>query len=476
MPRGVARGVWFLPLPRLSQLDQLRVTTSAPRLTVVSASDSFASLWPSLAAECGLELRLLASAEAVEDAGLLAINAGGVETTLAALLARLSTARRRPLVVGAAADYRVALAAVQAGAADYYALPQDLDLLRGWLREQSDQLRSAGQAVHFASHEASKYQFEGILGESATLRDTLDRASRVIPHAGVTVLVTGETGTGKELLARAIHYNGPRRKAPFVDVNCAAIPENLLESELFGHEKGAFTGAIAAKPGLFEMAHAGTIFLDEVGHLSLPLQGKLLRVLEQREIRRLGGTRAITVDVRVIAATHVELAAAVRRGEFREDLFYRLNVVGLHLPSLRERAGDLPPLIRHFVARFAKQYGRPLPELSSAAERRLLQHPWSGNIRELRNVLERAVLLASGQRLELGDLGLEPTPPVIRTGGIPFPARMADIIHSAAHAMTELCDGNRSEAARRLGISRTRLLRLLAPRVRQTVSTEGTRS
>ena len=416
---------------------------------MLSASDSFASVWPALADQCGLELRLTTSLEPSGMAGPLVVNAGGVEASLGELLGRLQSHPCRPLVVGAVADYRVALAAVQAGAADYFALPQDLDLLAGWLRDECQRLKTAGQAARFASHEASKYQFDGILGESDALRDTLERASRVIPHPGVTVLITGETGTGKELLARAIHYNGPRRKAPFVDVNCAAIPEQLLESELFGHEKGSFTGAVAPKPGLFEMAHAGTIFLDEIGHLSLPLQGKLLRVLEQREIRRVGGTRAITVDVRVIAATHVDLVAAVRQGKFREDLYYRLNVVGLRLPSLRERAGDLLPLIRHFVARFAKQYGRRVPDLASAAERRLLQHPWSGNVRELRNVLERAVLLASGQRLELGDLGLEPTPPVIRTDGIPLPARMADIIHSAAHAMIQLCDGNRSEAAQR---------------------------
>jgi two-component system response regulator HydG len=409
---------------------------------------------------------MLPSPERAGDDGLLAVNASGVEASLEQVLARLSPSPRRPLVVGAVADYRIALTAVHAGAADYYALPQDLDLLRGWLREESARLKSVGQAARFATHEAGKYRFDAIIGESPALRDTLDRAARVIRHPGVTVLVTGETGTGKELLARVIHYNGPRRQAPFVDVNCAAMPEALLEGELFGHEAGGWSSATAAKPGLFEMAHAGTIFLDEVGQLTPPLQGKLLQVLEQREIRRLGSSRPIAVNVRVIAATQVDLAAAVRQGEFRQDLFYRLNVVGLHLPPLRDRAGDLLPLIRHFVARFARQYGLPIPEVTSAAERRLLQHPWTGNIRELRQVLERAVLLSQGMRLDLGNLGLQPTPPVICTDGIPFPARLADIIHSAAHAMTRLCDGNRSEAARRLGISRTRLLRLLAPGTR----------
>jgi DNA-binding NtrC family response regulator len=286
------------------------------------------------------------------------------------------------------------------------------------------------------------------------------------------VLINGETGTGKELLARAIHYNGPRKHAPFVDVNCAAIPENLLESELFGHEKGAFTDAGAAKPGLFEVANGGTIFLDEIAHLSQPLQGKLLRVLEAREIRRVGGTANLPVDVRVIAATHVDLAEASARGEFREDLFYRLNVVGLRLPALRERAGDLLPLARAFLARFAEHYSVPLPGLTALAERRLLAHPWSGNIRELRNVLERAILLASGSSLDADDLGLDAGRSIPNGVGVPFPATMSDITRAAAHAMTRLCDGNKSEAARRLGISRTRLLRLLAPRSRRPVLVE----
>jgi DNA-binding NtrC family response regulator len=290
----------------------------------------------------------------------------------------------------------------------------------------------------------------------------LDRAARVIPHASATVLLAGETGTGKELLARAIHYDGPRQAAPFVDINCAAIPEQLLESELFGHEKGAFTSATGAKPGLFELADGGTIFLDEIGHLALPLQGKLLRALEERVIRRVGGSRNITFDVRIIAATHIDLAEAVRRGEFREDLYYRLNVVPIALPPLRARRDDILPLAEHFLQRFADDYGVERPRLSPEAASELCAREWRGNIRELRNVMERAVILASTP--VIGPADLEPVAGSVGAPDttIPFPAPLATVIAAAVHGMLAICGGNKSEAARRLGISRPRLVRLLA--------------
>ncbi len=441
-----------------------------PQLAVLAASDSFATIWPGLAAAAGFEL--VVGERAPAEAAVVVLNAAGVEDQIADRLEAVRGRHPEVAVVGAAAEHRIAIRAMRAGAREYFALPQDLSLLQGWLAQQAERVRVAGSSASFTSLEASKYQFDGILGESPALRETLDRAARIIPHGAVTVLIGGETGTGKELLARAVHYNGPRKKAPFVDVNCAAIPENLLESELFGHEKGAFTDASAAKPGLFEVANGGTIFLDEIGHLSLPLQGKLLRVLEQREIRRIGGTTTMAVDVRVIAATHVDLAEASRRGEFREDLYYRLNVVGLRLPALRERGNDLLLLAGAFLRRFAGDYGIAVPTLTPAAERRLLAHPWSGNIRELRNVIERALLMCSGGVVDAPDLGLDASRSLVPSGGVPFPAAMSDIVRAAAAAMVRLADGNKSEAARRLGISRTRLLRLLAPRGRQAALTE----
>jgi transcriptional regulator with PAS, ATPase and Fis domain len=278
----------------------------------------------------------------------------------------------------------------------------------------------------------------------------------------VTVLIGGETGTGKELLARAIHYGGPRASEPFVEINCAAIPAALLESELFGHERGAFTGAIAARPGLFELAHGGTLFLDEVGTLPLDLQPKLLRALESRTIRRVGGQATRQIDVRVIGATHADLAAAVSRGEFREDLYYRLNVVLLTLPPLRERDGDVELLAETFVARIATAHGLPVPSLTADLRAALRAHAWPGNVRELRNAVERALVLSPRGTLRKEEL--LPAAPRRESGardGLPFPATIDELVRSAAVAMLGLTGGNKSEAARRLGISRPRLQRLL---------------
>mgnify|MGYP000057403950 CR=1 FL=1 len=319
----------------------------------------------------------------------------------------------------------------------------------------------------FAAREGTKYAFDGILGSSVALRGALALASRVIPHANVTVLLTGETGTGKELFARAIHYNGPRKSQPFVEINCTAIPGALLESELFGHEAGAFTDARTAKPGLFELADGGTLFLDEIGHLPLELQAKLLRVLEERTLRRVGGTRNIAFDVRIIAATHVDLQRAVDRSEFREDLWYRLNVMSIELPPLRDRLDDVVELAECFVARFAREYGiEPPPTLSAGAMRVLTARARPGNVREVRNVIERALLVSDGQRVEKADLsGGGLAPPSLRSapagGELDWPSPLGRLVRSAGLAMIERCGGNKSEAARRLGISRQRLQRLV---------------
>jgi DNA-binding NtrC family response regulator len=421
-----------------------------PTLAVLTLSDSFAAQWPSLAAEGGFELLLLpgpAGAARLTDAVAL-VAAGGEESALPAALAEIAGNGIAVAAVGADPAHHVATAAVRAGADEYFVLPADFAILGSWLRERAERLRTLHDRSSFVAAERRKYRFDEILGESEALQQALERVARVIPHPGVTVLITGETGTGKELVARAVHYNGPRRDAPFVDVNCAAIPDLLLESELFGHEKGAFTSATATKPGLFELANGGTIFLDEIGHLPLTLQGKLLRALEERTVRRVGGTRSIAVDVRVVAATHVNLAASVRRGEFREDLYYRLEVMSIELPPLRARRGDILPLARHFLARFAEQYGIPNPRLSKAAEQALL---------------ERAVLLASAEELgpEAFPLPRSPSDDGNGYGPIPFPATIREIARAATVEMVKLCGGNKSDAARRLGISRARLLRTL---------------
>ena len=432
------------------------------RVGLLLSSDSFRSAVTQLVSELGgtaLEFRPEEDRPLPQHDALLVL-AGGAEGEGLDLLAECRTSVPR-FLIGAAADHRMAAAALQSGARDYFALPADFDLLRRSLERLAQEAEGREAAGRFAEGERRATGFEAILGSSLSLRRTLEQAARVAAHRDLSVLIGGETGTGKELLARALHYGSPRAREPFVEVNCAAIPANLLESELFGHERGAFTGAVATKPGLFELAHGGTLFLDEVATLPRELQPKLLRALENRSIRRVGGQQPREVDVRVIAATHVELGQAVRRGEFREDLYYRLNVVLLVLPPLREREGDVELLGRTFVERIATGYGLPVPELSPAALSALRAHRWPGNVRELRNVLERAVVLSPRGTLALGPLDERSEPPADGGGALPFPAALDEVIRAAVVATLELTGGNKSEAARRLGISRPRLQRLL---------------
>ena len=432
------------------------------RVELALFSDSFRSTVAGLVEELG---GTVSAANPGDDrratrADVVLLLAGGAESEALDFLADSGSTGAR-YMIGAAADHRIAAAALQSGARDYFALPDDLDLLRRCLERLAREAAGRIEAGRFADAERRATGFEAIIGSSPALRQTLDQAARVASLRDLTVLIGGETGTGKELLARALHYGSPRASDPFVEVNCAAIPANLLESELFGHERGAFTGAVAAKPGLFEIAHGGTLFLDEIGTLPLELQPKLLRALETRSIRRVGGQQSRQMDVRVVAASHVDLGQAVRQGEFREDLYYRLNVVTLVLPPLREREGDVELLARTFVERIATSYGLPVPELSQETRTALRTHRWPGNVRELRNVLERAVVLSPPGVLKLGPLedarGRRETP----SGVLPFPAPLAEVVRTAAQAMLDLTGGNKSEAARRLGISRPRLQRLL---------------
>jgi transcriptional regulator with PAS, ATPase and Fis domain len=258
-----------------------------------------------------------------------------------------------------------------------------------------------------------KYNFSNILGKSKPMLDLFALIQKVAGSRS-TVLIQGKSGTGKELVAKAIHYNSPRRERPLVTVNCSAIPKDLLESELFGHVKGAFTGAIANKRGLFEEADGGSLFLDEIGELSPELQVKLLRVIQEREIKRVGDTRTVSVNVRLIAATNRDLAQAVKEGIFREDLYYRLNVIPIVLPDLQDRAEDMPLLVTHFLLKYAKEADPPIEGISKEAMRLLLEYDWPGNVRELENVIERAVILGHGPEILPEDL-----PAHLRTRMIP---------------------------------------------------------
>ncbi|HEX6883212.1 MAG TPA: sigma-54 dependent transcriptional regulator, partial [Planctomycetota bacterium] len=284
--------------------------------------------------------------------------------------------------------------------------------------------------------------------------------TRKAAQSDATVLLLGESGTGKEVLARELHRASPRADGPFVAVNCAALNEALLESELFGHEKGAFTGAHQARAGCIETAHGGTLFLDEVGDMSPALQAKCLRVLEERRFERVGGRRTLAVDLRLIAATNRDLAGRVAAGEFRADLFYRLNVIVLELPPLRERPLDVEALARHFVAGLAAEVKRPGLALSPEAVAALRAHPWPGNVRELRNACERAVVLAAGETLEPEDLGLEPGAEAADPAG-GFHGRVEAFRRELLRQTLAESGGNQSEAARRLGLQRTYLARLV---------------
>jgi len=439
------------------------------RLVVVTASEAFSEFWAGMAERLNLTLELTEVPQPVRDSRTAAVilACGGNESHAVDLLHVAHRAGlTEPLVVGAEPDHRLAVELMRRGAGAYYVLPGDADRLESDLARRAGRLEQAkapGDALRDA------HDFSAMVGEDASLKAALDMASRVIPRGRATVLITGETGTGKELLAQAIHYNGPRSSEPFVAVNCGAIPANLLESELFGHEKGAFTDARAAKPGLFEVADGGTLFLDEVAVLPLELQSKLLRALETREVRRVGGVRDTLVDVRILAAANVDLVARVAAGDFRDDLYYRLAVIPIELPPLRARGRDVILLARHFLAELAEAYDIDAPTFSRSALAALERHPWPGNVRELRNAIERGLLLSDEAPIEPDHLALsavsgpprEGAEPGSAEAGLRFPATLDELEMEAALAMMELCAGNKSQAARRLGITRSRLYRLL---------------
>ena len=364
-----------------------------------------------------------------------------------------------------------AVAAIKRGAADFITKPFQFGQLLHVVRSALEQRRLRSENAWLRSQIQERYRFEGLVGRSPRMRELFDLLETVAASPS-TVLITGETGTGKELAARAIHHNSPRRGHRFVALNCSAVPETLLESELFGHVRGAYTGAVANRQGRLESAHEGTLFLDEVGTMSAPLQAKLLRVLQEREFERMGDDRSIRIDVRVIAATNADLVQMVRDGGFREDLFYRLNVIPIFLPPLRERREDIPLLVRHFVEGFSRQQGRSREvTVTQAAMRRMMAYGWPGNIRQLENAMERALALSRNRAsIDVGDLPpelqqaslSEPAAlPPIPDDGFDMAAYIAGIERQLMLRALDDTGGNRQQAARRLGLKRTTLVEKL---------------
>jgi two-component system response regulator AtoC len=354
-----------------------------------------------------------------------------------------------------------AVLAMREGAYTYLTKPFKVDEIAAVLRNVAREVALGREVQGLKRAIRERFSAERLLGASPRM-DEVRRALREAAAVDATVLVTGPSGTGKELAARAIHFESPRAAAPFVPVNCAAVPESLFESTMFGHRRGAFTGAMESHTGFVEQAHQGTLFLDEVGEIPLSQQAKLLRVLQEGELQPLGSPRAVQVDIRIIAATNRDLAAMVREGTFREDLWYRINVLGLHLPALRERREDIPALAEHLLVELAGEHGRPALGLTSAALETLTTYAWPGNVRELRNVLERALLRAVGRPVDSVDLPPEVRGRVPATRG-PAPdvggpvATLADVERAHIEAVLARCEWNRSSAARLLDIDRRTL-------------------
>jgi len=368
--------------------------------------------------------------------------------------------RTAVILVTAFASIDAAVAAMKLGAFDFVEKPFPLDELDARVVKALGHARLAGEVATLRAERSTVRSVEQIVGGSPSLATALELAQRVAPMRS-TVLLMGETGTGKELVAGLIHQSSARSDGPFVKVNCAALPETLLESELFGHEKGAFTSADRVRIGRFEQANGGTLFLDEVGDLSLATQAKLLRALQDQEFQRLGGTRVLRTDARIVAATNRDLERGITTGDFREDLYFRLNVISIALPPLRERHGDVEALAVHFLEQFGHELGRVRQGFSPEARARLLAHPWPGNVRELRNAIERAVLLSEGARIEAHDLRFGSAPrssagewrPALPAAGV----SLDDIERAVVSEALERHAFVQKEAAAWLGISRRKL-------------------
>ena len=372
------------------------------------------------------------------------------------------------IMITAYGEVEKAVRAMQLGAFNYLTKPFNNDELLACAAKAIEHFALAQENKRLHQEISGRYQFDQLIGKNKSMQQLYSLIERVAPSQA-NVLITGESGTGKELVARAIHFNSLRSQAPFVTVNCAAIPEALLESEFFGHERGAFTGAIATRKGKFESADKGTIFLDEIGEMPLPLQVKLLRVLQEKSFERVGGDKLIHVDVRIVAATNKDLKEEVEQGSFREDLYYRLNVVHLPLPPLRERPDDIPILAEHFVRKYAAQGARPNLSLAQDTVRFLTSLPWDGNVRELENTIERATILCPGSVIEPEDVqpmsggmtGHKEAAANVSLEQLPDEVKLADVLNDIEEKMLkralEQTNFVQTQAAKRLGITKSLL-------------------
>ena len=358
------------------------------------------------------------------------------------------------IIMTAYGSVNTAVEAIKAGAYDYIVKPFDPEEVALLIKKILEHKNLVLENILLRQKLEDKYEFEDLIGKSAVMQQVFELIRNVAPTQA-TVLITGESGTGKELVAKAIHAISPRRYEPFIALSCGALPDTLLESELFGYEKGAFTGAAHTKKGRFEMADGGTLFLDEVGDISLKTQIDLLRVLQEKAFRRLGGTEMIKVDVRIISATNRDLAQAITQGIFRSDLFYRLNVVGLHLPSLRERREDIPLLAKHFLRRYAIEINKKIERLAPAALELLMEYNWPGNVRELENAIERAVVISPGHELAAKDFTfLQPSPGFLNE---PSSRNLQELEKQHIQRILEENHWNISKTAVDLGIDRVTL-------------------
>ena len=375
-------------------------------------------------------------------------------------LIRRQNAQVPIVMMTAYGSVETAVEAMKAGATDFLLKPFSLDHLMQVVHKALEMRALREENRELKAELGRRYEFDNIIGRSGSMQEIFATIERVAPSRA-TVLLTGESGVGKDLIARAIHFHSPRKDKPLVKINCTAIPENLMESELFGYEKGAFTGAQTSKPGKFEQADSGTVFLDEIGDVPAAVQVKLLRILQEREFERLGSNTTRHIDVRLVAATNQDLRAALEQGTFREDLYYRLNVVPINIPPLRERKQDIPFLANHFVHKLAPDAGTQVEGITDAAMEKLMGYHWPGNVRELENVIERSLVMANGTQLDVADIKLENAPSRRQQTGEPgfLPEGMTldqyeqELIREAL----KRADGNKSQAARLLGLTRNAL-------------------